>query len=132
STIYTGDIIFYNDKTTIKIKGTITNSFSYQYNITITGEIVNDNYDSLLGFVLLGKYTMSAGEFSGEVYINKHIGNVVYGKVLKDITHELKEMTELEFNLVNLIPIGDKVVENENKVFLGLSNFSLHNWSLKL
>lgn len=132
STIYAGGIVLYNEKTTIKIKGTITNFFSYQYKITFTGEIVSENYNSLLGFKLLGKYTMSAGGYIGEVYLNRITGNVVYGTVLKEITYELKKMNELEFALVNLIPIGDKVIEKANKMFLGLSSMSFNNWSIKL
>jgi len=132
STIYAGDIVLYNEKTTIKIKGTITNLFSYQYNISFTGEIVSDNINSLLGFRWLEKYTMSAGGYVGEVYLNRITGNIGYGTVLKEITYELNKMNELEFSLVNLIPIGDKVIEKENKFFRGLSSMSFNNWSIKL
>ncbi|MFS0672579.1 MULTISPECIES: hypothetical protein [Ornithinibacillus] len=130
--IYDGFFTLNNGTNTLKIKGTIVNSFSYIYEIKFTGEIIDDIYNNILNSQLLGKYTLQAGNFVGEGYLYRICGNIVFGKILREIQYELKEMNKLTFSLVNLIPIGDKVIEEERRTYLGFSSLLFDDWSIEL
>src|SRR5690625_1736589 len=135
SIIYEGDMTLTNDEMNRDIKGTITNSFDYRHQLKLVGkEEANDK--SLLKLLtgdLLGEFILNAGDYSGEVYINRIKGNYLHGAILRELAYEDKEIDKLTFSIVNLIPVGDEIKKvNKNLSYRGLSTVTFEDWTIKL
>lgn len=127
--IYEGEISLQNDNITIILEGKIISEFFYKYNLKIIGEITETNNRSL---DYLGQYKVFAGELIGSCYINQSRDNLLSGNISKEITTNDTKLNKLNIPIVNLVDIGNDIVEKENQLYRGASFFEYKDWNIKI
>jgi hypothetical protein len=118
-----------NNSRAFKVKGKITNLFSYTYRIRLEAEIIKASTPNFIH--LIGEYNIEAGPFVGKVSIYKTKGEILFGQILKELSTSNTEMEEIKFDLINLREIGDEIIEEGEFSYKG-SSLEFKEWSIKL